>query len=991
VTISERKRGKAWKRFERSLQRQQQPKPSTGGFRKSTSATQPSRVDYSNRTSSVHRRMYARGIKRVGEESNLNKPVESMTFTVMFGEEQKVLFDAHKVSLTKNARGMKSVLCDPGLAPSLGNGLPKFSAVNHHKLKVWAQAVKTYKGHNLLLIDGDTVIVKDPSRMFNAAFDICFTDRDDVGQCINAGVVFVRCDSRTAKFFENWCKIDEEIVKDPKKFSKAQRIIRGQNQASLGLLLTEGDLAKCDIRLAPCELWNSVNDLWKTFNADECAILHVKNGRTNCSFRDYVLGKNRGRRFDINQHRAVLAEWYKYSPKPATSSKPRPLAKPKAKIATAANKKTPVAKTKTAKAAPKKAATKPRRVKRWEELEFQLKHMSPMHGVELGAWKGQNAAELLKRIPGLKLTMLDAWGEGCVDDGSVYCGFTQPEWDEIKATCEEAVRPYKDRVTIHVTHTNNTDIVPGLVDFVFVDADHSYEGCKRDIIAWWPKVRVGGYLCGHDYGMKSNHKFCKPGVTKAVDEFIAETGVEMFQGADATWFVKKTSDDLPKKQQGREPTVVAFHCDNETTAGYYKQCADELTASLDRLRMPHDIVKRVRKDSPAKTERENWLAAAANKIEVIQQAVQKHGKVIYVDCDYLFERKPSIPADCKVAAVEYVTSYKGNLAYTPKWQAGFLYFSDTAESIRILNLWKQAVKKLKDDHIALDKVLMDNQEHVYTLDQAHSWRGSKDTDKIIARAGKRKRTSKVKSRAKLATVFFGAMIPELVYAHKRSIAANIPEADHEIINPEPPQADNFDRPAWALPNHYKLKFWRDLVHANQGKELILLDADTIALKDVRQRFDFDKTFDICFTDGVDELHPINGGVVFVRCNKKSLAFFDKWLEYDDKVFNDKGYFDKAQKVAAGQNQASLGMMLDANDVAGCKVTYAPCETWNSVNPHWPTFIYDDCYILHVKGGTFRDYVLSGKKLRKFKCNKYSNVIAAWNRWCPPGYTRKMRD
>jgi len=47
---------------------------------------------------------------------------------------------------------------------------------------------------------------------------------------------------------------------------------------------------------------------------------------------------------------------------------------------------------------------------------------------------------------------------------------------------------------------------------VFIDADHSYEGVRKDIDAWLPKVMPGGILCGHDFdGMF-------PGVIQAVDE-----------------------------------------------------------------------------------------------------------------------------------------------------------------------------------------------------------------------------------------------------------------------------------------------------------------------------------------------------------------------------------------------------------------------------------------------------------------------------------------
>lgn len=36
------------------------------------------------------------------------------------------------------------------------------------------------------------------------------------------------------------------------------------------------------------------------------------------------------------------------------------------------------------------------------------------------------------------------------------------------------------------------------IDFVYVDACHQYESVKQDLELWWPKLRSGGILAGHD-------------------------------------------------------------------------------------------------------------------------------------------------------------------------------------------------------------------------------------------------------------------------------------------------------------------------------------------------------------------------------------------------------------------------------------------------------------------------------------------------------------
>lgn len=69
-------------------------------------------------------------------------------------------------------------------------------------------------------------------------------------------------------------------------------------------------------------------------------------------------------------------------------------------------------------------------------------------------------------------------------------------------------------------------IVDGSLDLVFIDADHSYESVKNDIIAWLPKVRVGGVICGHDYEYKI-------GVVQAVEEIFTDF---KFDKRDYVWW-----------------------------------------------------------------------------------------------------------------------------------------------------------------------------------------------------------------------------------------------------------------------------------------------------------------------------------------------------------------------------------------------------------------------------------------------------------------------
>ena len=41
------------------------------------------------------------------------------------------------------------------------------------------------------------------------------------------------------------------------------------------------------------------------------------------------------------------------------------------------------------------------------------------------------------------------------------------------------------------------------VDVVYIDGSHTYQDCFDDITAWYPKVRKGGAIVGHDYGFQT--------------------------------------------------------------------------------------------------------------------------------------------------------------------------------------------------------------------------------------------------------------------------------------------------------------------------------------------------------------------------------------------------------------------------------------------------------------------------------------------------------
>ena len=64
------------------------------------------------------------------------------------------------------------------------------------------------------------------------------------------------------------------------------------------------------------------------------------------------------------------------------------------------------------------------------------------------------------------------------------------------------------------------------LDFVYIDADHSYEGVKKDITVAKRKIRDDGYLIFNDYTYWSPAECMRYGVMQAVNELCLDEGWE---------------------------------------------------------------------------------------------------------------------------------------------------------------------------------------------------------------------------------------------------------------------------------------------------------------------------------------------------------------------------------------------------------------------------------------------------------------------------------
>ena len=71
------------------------------------------------------------------------------------------------------------------------------------------------------------------------------------------------------------------------------------------------------------------------------------------------------------------------------------------------------------------------------------------------------------------------------------------------------------------------------LDFVYIDALHDYKSVSEDIAAWFPLVREGGVVGGHDFALQGD------GVIDAVTEFAIDKNLYLNIAYPDWWLVKK--------------------------------------------------------------------------------------------------------------------------------------------------------------------------------------------------------------------------------------------------------------------------------------------------------------------------------------------------------------------------------------------------------------------------------------------------------------------
>lgn len=146
-----------------------------------------------------------------------------------------------------------------------------------------------------------------------------------------------------------------------------------------------------------------------------------------------------------------------------------------------------------------------------------------LSGVEVGTFKGEFSREILNHDNVINLYMVDVWRPLPREE---YDDFSNHEnYIDVYKEATENINDFVERAHMLRCRSNVACnlFADESLDFVYIDANHTYQGVKDDINCWYSKVKKGGIFFGHDY-LKIDYEDNKDLPIYAWNPIIGQTG-----------------------------------------------------------------------------------------------------------------------------------------------------------------------------------------------------------------------------------------------------------------------------------------------------------------------------------------------------------------------------------------------------------------------------------------------------------------------------------
>ena len=139
---------------------------------------------------------------------------------------------------------------------------------------------------------------------------------------------------------------------------------------------------------------------------------------------------------------------------------------------------------------------------------------------EIGVFDGGNAKDILTLEP-QKLYLIDTWR-----NNPQHCvSWSNPINEDFEVIFDKIVSDFAQFENVQIVRADSCEAANRFgdlfFDFIYIDTTHERLLCHNELVAWFDKVKPGGWLCGHDYTSKF------PGVVEAVSEFLRDQGLTL--------------------------------------------------------------------------------------------------------------------------------------------------------------------------------------------------------------------------------------------------------------------------------------------------------------------------------------------------------------------------------------------------------------------------------------------------------------------------------
>ena len=158
---------------------------------------------------------------------------------------------------------------------------------------------------------------------------------------------------------------------------------------------------------------------------------------------------------------------------------------------------------------------------------------------ELGVFTGENFNYMIEHNP-KEAVAIDAW----INDNIISRNDLRFSQEALNKQYQDFanrmadkpfVKIYREYTTTAVMHFPNE-----YFDLIYIDADHTYQGCLKDIEDWYPKVKKGKFLVGDDFRNalipETGIKF---GVIEAVKDFTNTNNLTFYDLPRYGWVMVK--------------------------------------------------------------------------------------------------------------------------------------------------------------------------------------------------------------------------------------------------------------------------------------------------------------------------------------------------------------------------------------------------------------------------------------------------------------------